>query len=127
MVMAVLLLLIVAVGVYSLSSNNKSLSTTGTASLAALSPAQVSITSSGFVPAVISVKVGQAVTWTNADASTHLVASDPYPTDNALAGFDSHQALSTNDHYSFVFNKAGTYTYHDDLNPYAFQGTIIVK
>jgi plastocyanin len=31
------------------------------------------------------------------------------------------------DHYSLVFDKAGTYTYYDDLNPYTLKGTVVVK
>jgi plastocyanin len=122
------LVVVVAIGAFSLSSNNKSAVSTGTASLlAAPAPGQVSVTSTGFVPATVTVKVGQAVTWTNTDSAPHVIASDPYPTDNALSGFDSQQDLSTNDRYSFVFDKAGTYTYHDDLNPYTLEGTVIVK
>lgn len=124
-VVLVLFLVVVGVIAYSFSSSNSSNS--GTAALSSLAPAQVSITSDGFIPATISVKVGQAVTWTNTDSAPHIVASDPYPNDNALAGFDSKQDLYKNDHYSFVFNKVGTYTYHDDLNPYTFEGTVIVK
>jgi plastocyanin len=122
----VLLLLLLGIGAYSFSGN-KSSPSSGTASLAALAPAEVSITSSGFSPATVTVKVGQAVTWVNTDSAPHIVASDPYPTDNALSGFDSQQNLSPNDHYSFAFDKAGTYTYHDDLNPYTLAGTVIVK
>jgi plastocyanin len=121
----ILLLLVVCVGAYyAFHSSNK---TTNVTSMKKIVPAQVSITSTGFVPASISVNVGQAVTWTNNDSSPHIVASDPYPTDNALAGFNAKQNMSRNDSFSFVFNKVGTYTYHDNLNPYAIKGTVIVK
>ncbi|HVA10762.1 MAG TPA: cupredoxin domain-containing protein [Candidatus Dormibacteraeota bacterium] len=122
----VLLLLLLGIGAYSFSGS-KSSTSSGAASLAALAPAQVSITGSGFMPATVTIKVGQAVTWVNTDTAPHVIASDPYPTDNALAGFDSQQNLSPNDHYSFAFDKAGTYTYHDDLNPYTLAGTVIFK
>jgi plastocyanin len=118
------LLLFIGIGAYTLSGGKSS---NGAASLVMPAPVQVNITNNGFVPATISVKVGQAVTWLNSDTAPHVVASDPYPTDNALAGFDSGQSLSVNDHYSFVFDKAGTYTYHDDLSPYTLLGTVIVK
>jgi plastocyanin len=124
---AVILLLLVGIGIYGLSSGNKTAVHNGTASLVAAVPIQVRITSTGFVPATVSIKVGQAVTWVNTDIAPHIVASDPYPTDNTLAGFDPKQDLSTNDRYGFVFDKAGTYTYHDDLNPYTLRGTVIVK
>jgi plastocyanin len=90
-------------------------------------PAQVSITNAGFVPSRITVKVGNVVTWTNSDTALHWVASDPYPTDNTLADFNAEQGLSQNDNFSFVFNKVGTYTYHDNLNPYTIKGTVVVE
>ena len=73
------------------------------------------------------IKAGQAVVWTNKDNAPHAVASDPYPTDNTLRQFNSLTNISPSDTYSFVFNKAGTYTYHDDRNPYSFIGTVVVK
>jgi|GEM_PF-451603 plastocyanin len=126
--MIVLLLLVIGVGAYTLSSgNNSSKGKGGTAALLAAAPGQVSVTNDGFIPATIRVKVGQAVTWTDTDSSAHTVASDPYPSDNTLPGLNSEQNLiTTNDQYTFVFQKAGTYTYHDDRNPYTFAGTVIV-
>jgi plastocyanin len=125
-VVFVLFLVVVALGAYTFSPNSKS--NTPLASSATIPPAaQVSISTSGFSPATVSVSVGQAVTWTNTDNGQHTVSSDPYPTDNALANFNSKQDLSANDRFSFVFNKPGTYTYHDDNNPYSVQGTIVVK
>jgi plastocyanin len=121
-----LFVLVAGIVAYNVSSGGPS-PTSGVASLASLAPAQVAITNAGFVPATISVKVGQSVVWTDTDTAQHLVASDPYPSDNAVAGFDSQTNLSTNDHYSFIFYKPGTYTYHDDLNPYSLKGTVIVK
>lgn len=127
--MIVLFLLVIGVGAYTLSlGNNTSNTKGGTASLLAATPGQVSITNTSFVPATITVKVGQAVTWTNTDNAPHTVASDPYPSDNTLAALNSGQNLTAaNDHYSFVFHKAGTYTYHDDQNPYLLEGTVVVK
>ena len=127
-VVGVVLLLVVAIAALTVASNNQNTTKSGTASLASSKPsAQVSIASSGFVPRTISVKVGQAVTWVNKDASPHKVASDPYPTDTTLSGLNSKTNLNTNDSFSYVFSKAGTYTYHDEMNPYGNQGTVIVK
>jgi len=130
--LVVFVLVAIAIGAYSFSSGGSKSPTSVSSSssstpIAALAPAEVSITSSGFVPATVSVKVGQAVTWTNNDSSLHMIASDPYPSDNALADFKSKQPILQNDQFSFVFDKLGTYTYHDDLNPYTLQGTVIVK
>src|SRR5258708_6566575 len=86
--------------------------------------AQVSILSGGFLPATISVKAGTAVTFTNEDTTPHIVASEPYPSHSALPDFVS-PALASNDSYTFIFEKKGTFTYQDDLHPLKFKGTIV--
>jgi len=87
----------------------------------------VSINSGSFFPKTISIKPGQAVTWTNYDSSPHWIASDPYPKDDGFASLNSGGALKTGDSYSLSFSKAGTYTYHDELNPFKLQGTVVVR
>lgn len=87
----------------------------------------VAITSSGFSPATISIVPGQTVTWVNQDSRPHEPASDPYPLDNELAGFIDAAPLNDTDSYGFTFAKAGTYTYHDELNPFQYKGTVIVR
>jgi plastocyanin len=90
-----------------------------------IASAQVTISENGFSPATISVKLDQAVTWTNNDTTSHYVISDdPKPTDSSLPYLNS-QAISPTSNYSYVFNKQGTYTYHDTTNP-KFKGTVIV-
>lgn len=89
-------------------------------------PIEASITPTGFTPQTIEVNKGQSVVWTNYDSKEHTVSSNPYPIDNGLAGFKS-QDLTQDQTYSFVFDQAGTYSYHDDLNPLTFKGIIIVK
>jgi plastocyanin len=100
-------------------------STTATAPAAA-APAVVTITKSGFVPATISIKVGQAVAWTNTDSEPHFVTSnDPKPLDSTAPDPASQQPLNRYDSFSYVFSKAGSYGYHD--NDSGLTGTVIVK
>jgi plastocyanin len=128
LLLGLLLVFILGVGVLTINSGHKSSKSSGTASLLSVGAAKVSISSKEFIPSTIRVKVGQTVTWVNTDAAPHNVASDPYPTDNTLSGLNSKDNLTTaNDSFSFIFDKAGTYTYHDDLNPYILEGTVIVK
>ena len=95
--------------------------TTVTVAPSKIAPAAVSISSSGFSPATISTKAGQAVVWTNSDTATHLVAStNPKPV------FSSKQVLAKDDSYSYVFSKAGTYPYNDTSNP-TLKGVVVVK
>jgi plastocyanin len=122
---AIFILFIIGV-IWIITSSGSKTKTVTTSSNANIKPAVVSVTSNGFVPETVSIKVNQSVIWTNNSSSIHLVATDPYPTDNGVKGFKSGN-LNLNDSYTFVFSKAGTYTYHDDLNPYKFKGIIVVK
>ena len=88
---------------------------------------QVSISASSFFPKTITIKAGQQITWTNHDSRPHWIASDPYPKDDGFAALNSGGALRQGDSYSLSFTKAGTYTYHDNLNPFKLQGTVVVK
>jgi len=89
--------------------------------------ASVNINNTGFFPAEITINRGTQVTWTNLDSKSHQVAADPYPKNNSIPGFNNLALLQTNDTYSFVFSKAGTYHYHDQLNPFTLLGTVVVK
>ena len=60
-------------------------------------------------------------------AAPHWIASDPYPKDDGYAALNSGGALVHGDSYSLSFSKAGTYTYHDELNPFKLQGTVVVR
>jgi len=93
----------------------------------AYSGGQVSVNADSFFPKVISIKTGQQVTWTNYDSSPHWIASDPFPKDDGYAALNSGGALTHGDSYTITFSKAGTYTYHDNLNPFKLQGTVVVR
>ncbi len=125
--LGVLLIIVLGTLLFIGLRNNKKSPTTSTTQAVVGSAGQVAISSSGFVPSTITVKVGQGVTWTNTDKASHEVNSDPFPTDGTVSDFNDKSPILTNDQFSYVFIKAGTYTYHDDLNPYTFKGTVIVK
>lgn len=73
-----------------------------------------------FTPAIVKVKVGTTVTWTNQDAVSHTITADN-PSGDAPSSMDIAQGKS----YSFTFKKAGTYTYHCFPHPY-MHGTVEV-
>jgi len=87
---------------------------------------RVSITKDGFIPAVVSIKKGSQVTWTNQDSSFHEIASDPHPTHNNLNTLTSDK-LAEGDSFTFMFENSGTYSYHDESNPLEFNGVVIVQ
>ncbi|MBI4092739.1 MAG: cupredoxin domain-containing protein [Candidatus Kerfeldbacteria bacterium] len=88
--------------------------------------AEVKITSTGFEPATVRVRVGGTVSWTNQDSNPHQPATDPHPAHTGLPGFDSLDGLSQGQVYQYTFSKAGTFSYHDHLNSFR-RGTVIVR
>lgn len=66
---------------------------------------EISIKGFAFSPSTISIKVGDTLTWTNQDSTSHTVTSD--------SGSElSSATLSQGQTYSHTFNTAGTYSYH---------------
>jgi plastocyanin len=99
---------------------------------------EVIITSSGFSPRTLTIKVGDTVTWVNKDSVPHWPASDVHPTHRLYPGsgiekcgsgeeiFDACKGLAPGETFSFTFKHKGTWPYHDHLNP-GLTGTIIVQ
>lgn len=79
---------------------------------------EVKITDGAYQPASLTITQGDVVTWTNTGIAKHTVTADD-------GSFDSG-ALSTSDVFGNLFDKAGTFTYHDTLDP-TMKGTVIVR
>ncbi|MHB8468788.1 MAG: cupredoxin domain-containing protein [Gaiellaceae bacterium] len=75
------------------------------AATAGASAKTVQITKNGFVPATQTIVAGDTITWHNADTAQHQVVADD-------GSFASAQ-LKSDGTYSFTFQKAGKFTYHD--------------
>lgn len=78
----------------------------------------VSIKGFKFLPADVSVKVGDTVIWTNEDSAAHTVESN----DGTLESDE----LSKGDTYKFTFTKAGKYSYICGIHP-SMKGSITVQ
>lgn len=74
------------------------------------------VVNGSFTPAVMTVKVGEKVTWVNKDEYARRVASDPHPTGSNLPDLESND-LEEGESFSFSFTEAGEWGYHDYLNP----------
>jgi plastocyanin len=86
----------------------------------------ISILSGKFDKPEVTISVNDSVEWVNKDTTgTHQIASDPHPTHYDLPGLESG-ALGLNQSFKFTFKEAGTFTYHDHLNP-SLTGVVIVK
>ncbi|MFA5134578.1 MAG: cupredoxin domain-containing protein [Patescibacteria group bacterium] len=83
------------------------------------------IVNGSFTPAVLTVEVGEKVTWVNKDEYVRRVASDPHPTGTNLPELESND-LNKDESFSFSFTEAGEWGYHDYLNPVK-RGKIIVE
>ena len=86
----------------------------------------ITITALGFYPATLKVKAGTSVEFLNNDNKPRWPASNPHPTHTDLPGFDAGRALQPGESWSFVFDKVGTWKFHDHLNSKA-QGAITVS
>ena len=87
---------------------------------AAPQPGEVVIEDFAFSPATLTVAAGTKVTWVNHDEEPHTVMS----ADKQMP-FKS-PALDTNDKFSFVFAKPGTYKYFCTIHSHMV-GTIVVR
>jgi plastocyanin len=81
-------------------------------------PPAVTIQNDSFIPATLTVAVGQSVTFTNADDDAHTVTA-------ADGAFDS-KGLDTSGTWHHTFAKPGVYKYFCELHPF-MKGTIVVK
>ena len=86
----------------------------------AFADASVTITSSGYSPAVVTVKRGAVVTWTNDDAATHTVTADDRTT--MKSGL-----VETGQSFATLFEEAGTFRYRSTVTGDTMRGTVIVK
>lgn len=99
----------------------------------------VSITDSGFVPAMVNIKKGDSVTWVNNSSSPVWPASANHPTHTVYPGsgiekcdtadqpgiFDACLGIALGGSWTFRFNEIGSWKYHDHLDPSHF-GTVNV-
>ena len=80
--------------------------------------AEISIQSFQFVPAILTVKAGTAVTWVNRDEEPHNVVSP----DRVFRS----KAIDGGEKFTTVFDKPGTYNYICAVHPH-MRGKIVVE
>lgn len=85
----------------------------------------VNLTADGFNPQTLTVKVGTKVVWTNSSGARANVSSAVHPTHQLypplnLGNFEDGEEVS------LTFEEAGTYKYHNHLNP-SQTGTVVVE
>ena len=96
-----------------------------TTSAGAADPAQgapvatdsVAIKNFAFSPAMVTVRVGTTVTWTNSDQDAHTVT--------ATGGGFTSPTLNTGDLFRYTFSKPGRYEYLCTIHPF-MTATVVV-
>ncbi|MBI3074974.1 MAG: hypothetical protein HYY92_02035, partial [Parcubacteria group bacterium] len=98
----------------------------------------ITYTASGFSPSSLSIARGEIVRFVNEGGATMWVASALHPTHTVYGGttLEEHcgngvannafDQCASGSEYSFPFEKAGTWKYHNHLNV-SHTGTIIVE
>jgi hypothetical protein len=85
----------------------------------------VTLTSEGFSPAELTVKVGETVTFRTENGKTFWPASNPHPSHTIYPEFDPKAPVPANGSWSMTPTRVGDWLYHDHLAPY-YTGTIHV-
>lgn len=80
----------------------------------------------GFSPNEVTIAPGTTVKFVNRTDAPVWPASDPHPIHTALSGFDALRGLGRGESYSFKFDQAGEWKFHNHLSP-GVTGKIIVQ
>lgn len=101
----------------------------------------VSITENGYEPRELTIKKGSTVTWTNNSSKANWPATAQHPTHTKYPGsdiqkcgtdeqgaiFDACKGLANGESFSFTFNEAGQWPYHEHVEAKTFGKIIVVE
>lgn len=85
----------------------------------------VVLTASGFSPAELTISQGDTVVFSTNTSKHFWPASDLHPTHTIYPEFDPKQPIDTDKSWSFRFDKAGEWRFHDHLAP-LYRGVVRV-
>lgn len=85
----------------------------------------VKVTENGFEPSTVTIKAGTKVVWINNSGQDSNVSSAFHPTHLVYPPLNLG-SFSDGDSVSLIFDKPGTYKYHNHLDPSQF-GEIVVE
>lgn len=70
-----------------------------------------------YEPKDLSIKKCTKVVFKNVSSEPHWPASDIHPTHGIYPEFDPREPVDPEGEWSFIFDRAGTWKYHDHLKP----------
>lgn len=79
----------------------------------------IEIRNFSFNPPTINVPLGGSLTWTNYDPVPHTATADD-------GSFNSDPLTNDSQHYTYTFDKAGSFAYVCVFHPY-MKGTVVVE
>jgi len=85
----------------------------------------VNLTNSGFNPKTLTIKIGTRVIWLNKSGAAATVNSAVHPTHQLYSPLNLGE-FPNGSSVQLVFDKTGTYSYQDHLNP-SRTGTVLVE
>ena len=85
----------------------------------------ITLTQNGFDPDVITIKQGTKVIFKTTASRVFWPASNLHPDHTIYSAFDPKHPIRPDESWSFVFEKVGTWGFHDHLRSY-FVGKIQV-
>ena len=79
-----------------------------------------------YEPKDVTIKQGETVSFVNDTDGFHWPASNVHPTHSIYSEFDPREPIGPGETWSFTFNQAGSWKYHDHLRA-NLVGTITVE
>lgn len=73
----------------------------------------------GFNPAEVTINKDETIIFQNAGTKDYWPASDIHPTHGIYPEFDPKKPIKSGESWQFKFDKAGTWSMHDHLNPFS--------
>ena len=83
------------------------------------------LTDVGYEPSDVTISVGTTITFTTTRDTFHWPASNLHPNHTIYPEFDPLAPVPPEENWSFTFDKAGKWNFHDHLRSY-YRGTITV-
>jgi plastocyanin len=125
----ILIVIIIAIGAFFFFKNSAGMvdgAAETTEEVVAPTEIRVTYDANGFSPNTVTIKKGETVIFQNKTGKPASVASGPHPTHTNYPEFDQYKTEQRGQNeFRFVFEKIGTWKYHDHLNA-NMTGTVIV-